>query len=262
MVSVEDSMSMVHCLQGPPVAGQPCCAASRTSSPPWRGPFPVQPHRRTATLMPRFLSRRRGRRPGISQDYARLRDLIEACQTACSRAFHRFNERLAQPKGFWLPNPAARREWKTASGKAHFHVQVISTGTAWHQARCVRGKRAAGLCSLMSLRSPTSTTPRSMADDRYRGVSGRRLFIHPQDAQARAFAIGDRVDVGLLYGDGQRRQVHDFLLVAWRSRAAAWPGYFPSSPLVAAEARAQGANTPAGKAVPSSCWPAQGHDRA
>ena len=271
MVSVEDSMSMVHRSQGRQPPASPLlrsepdiiaalgaalfpsgAAASQDGHPD--APLPVTPQG------PAW--------PGISQDYARLRDLIEACQDGVFEGFHRFNERLAQPKGFWLPNPAARREWKTASGKAHFHVQAIPTGTAWHQAQArARQEGSRPVLKLMSLRSHDqyNTTVYGL-DDRYRGVRGGRrvLFIHPQDAQAQGFAIGDRVDVVSLYGDGQRRQVHDFLLVAFEIPRGCVAGYFPElTPLVAAEARAQGANTPASKAVPIQLLASTaGHDRA
>ena len=51
-------------------------------------------------------------------DYDRIRDRIEQVVPG----FDRYNERIRQPGGFHLRNPAAEREWRTADRRARFIV--------------------------------------------------------------------------------------------------------------------------------------------
>ena len=54
-------------------------------------------------------------------DYDRIREHIAAVVPG----FDDFNERVRQPGGFYLPNPIREREFRTASGRAHFTVHDL-----------------------------------------------------------------------------------------------------------------------------------------
>ncbi len=171
-VTVEDSMSMVH--------------ASAGRLPPASEQLRSEPAV-IAGLAKVTLQGRHGIDwDGLTADYDRIRDRIEAVFPD----FHDFNSRVRVPGGFRLDVPAARREWRTASGKANFLI-------------------AQGLDEDPRLDDPdviTLTTVRSHdqynttiygLDDRYRGVFGRRdvLFVNKDDLEARELAHGDLVEL-------------------------------------------------------------------
>lgn len=219
-VSVEDSMSMVHASRGfkaapsplvrsePAIVGGLAAATLPGSRTPWRE---------------------------FVDDYDRIRDLAERVVPG----FERYNERLRHAGGFHLPNPAARREWRTPDGRARFLVAT----------RAAPERAAARPLLLTTIRSHDqyNTTVYGL-DDRYRGIRGRRdvVFMHAADMAERGLATGDAIE---LVAEG--REARGFVAVEYPIARGSCAAYFPeASVLVALENFDPSSRTPAYKSVP------------
>ncbi|SUQ59660.1 Putative formate dehydrogenase SA2102 [Raoultella terrigena] len=177
-VTVEDSMSMVHASTG-----------SLKPASPWLLSEPAI----VAGLARATLPRSPVAWEKLVADYRLIREAIEAVIPE----FHQFNERIAAPGGFRLDNPASRGEYRTASGKATFHVcDAEALDSAGMPSDCL---------VLTTIRSHDqyNTTIYGM-DDRYRGVTGRRdvIFLSRQEAQKRQLVQGDVVNIVALDDEG------------------------------------------------------------
>jgi molybdopterin-dependent oxidoreductase alpha subunit len=221
-VTVEDSMSMVH--------------ASRGLQPP------PSPHVRSepaivAGLAAATLPASRLRWPWLVEDYDRIRALIERCIDG----FDDYNARIRAPGGFRLPNAAARRDWRTAAGRATF---IPYEGA-------VELPPAPGALRLTTIRSHDQyNTTVYGHDDRYRGVRGRRdvLFVSAAELAARQWQTGDVVDV-IVCGDPTRR-LNALTLVEYPVAPGGCAAYFPeANVLVALEHRDAQSHTPAYKSL-------------
>ena len=235
-VSVEDSMSMVHLSTGinppasPALLSEPAIVArlaqatlGARSDTPWHW---------------------------LVEDYDRIRDQI----ARVFGEFHDFNARVHVPGGFHLGNSAARREWRTASGKAAFIAHPLDDGRA--------AAPAAREFTLTTVRSHDqyNTTIYGL-HDRYRGVRNERkaLFANPADIAAAGFRAGDRVDIEGLHHDGAGRMVHGFLLVAYDIPRGCLAAYYPeTNPLVPLDSHAERARTPSSKAIRVALHPHAG----
>ena len=224
VVSVEDSMSMVHLSRGslPPPGPQVrsevaiiCELARRLLGP--RHPVPWE----------RFAA-----------DYDSIRDEIAAVVPGCAD----YNRRVRQPDGFQLPHPPRdSREFPTSTGKANFATYPLE----WVPV-------PPGRLVLQTLRSHDqyNTTIYGL-DDRYRGVKGGRrvVFVNPDDIAALGLADGERVDLVSEFR-GTERRVTDFLVVSYPTPTGNAAAYYPeTNPLVPLDHVAQLSNTPASKAV-------------
>ncbi len=221
-VTVEDSMSMVHLSSGmnppasPHLLSEPAIVARLAeavlprSSTPWRG---------------------------LVEDYDRIRERIARVVDG----FEDFGDRVRVPGGFRLDNPAARREWRTPSGRARLLAHPVP-----HRADD-------GLLTLMTIRSHDQyNTTIYGFEDRYRGVSGERrvCFANAADLHRLGFAAGQWVDLVSVWHDGER-VAKRFLLVAYDIPAGCLAAYYPeTNALVPLDHHAAGARTPASKAVP------------
>ena len=224
-ITVEDSMSMVHLSAGrnEPASGhllsEPMIVARLAEA--------VLPHSRTPWRW-------------LVEDYARIRDKIEAVFPG----FERFNERVAAPGGFRLPNAACERRWNTAAGKAVFAVHALEDATA----------ADAAVLTLATIRSHDQyNTTIYGTRDRYRGVQGERrvVFIGAADLARLGLVAGERVDIATVADDGIKRIVRGFLLVEYAIPAGCIASYYPeTNPLVPLANVAIGAGTPASKAIP------------
>lgn len=224
MVSVEDSMSMVHLSRGsltPPSEHLRSevaivCQLARTLLGPDH-PVPWEQ---------------------FNADYDRVRDAIADVVPGCED----YNRKVRQPDGFQLPHPPRdSREFRTATGKANFSVQPLEWVPV-PQGRLV----------LQTLRSHDqyNTTIYGL-DDRYRGVKGGRrvVFVNPADLDAMSLAAGDRVDLVSEF-DGQERRAKDFLIVEYSTPRGNAAAYYPeTNPLVPLDHTAKKSNTPVSKAV-------------
>ncbi|MDP4625604.1 MAG: FdhF/YdeP family oxidoreductase [Akkermansiaceae bacterium] len=179
----------------------------------------------------------------LAEDYNRLRTWIEAVVPG----FENFNDRATLPGGFYLPNSAKERIWKTPTAKANFSSAPLDSY-----------KPSNGRFLLQTLRSHDqfNTTIYGM-DDRYRGISGMRdiVFLNPKDMAALGVNPGQRIDLTSHWNDGERH-LKGFRAIPYdmpRTMAAA---YFPeANVLVPVGHVAEGSNTPASKSIEVSIKP-------
>ena len=229
VVSVEDSMSMVHLSRGsltPPsdqvrsevaIICQLARAVLGADHPvPWES---------------------------LAADYDTIRDAIAAVVPGCAD----YNTRVRQPDGFQLPQPPRdSRQFPPVTGKANFAVNPMQ----WVPV-------PPGRLVLQTLRSHDqyNTTIYGL-DDRYRGVKGGRrvVFVNPADIESLGLAAGARVDLVSEFTDGQgrlqERRAKDFLVVPYSTPVGNAAAYYPeTNPLVPLDHVAARSNTPASKAV-------------
>ncbi|MFL6060589.1 MAG: FdhF/YdeP family oxidoreductase [Marmoricola sp.] len=232
VVSVEDSMGMVHVSRGRlDPAGEELLSEVAIIS------------RLAERLLPDDAA---GDRSGhgavdwaaLRGDYDRIRDHISRVVPG----FEDFNARVHKPGGFALPHPPRdRREFPTATGLARFTVNPLDVLEV-----------PEGHLLLQTLRSHDqfNTTIYGL-DDRYRGITaGRRVvFVHPEDLAALGHADGEHVDLVSVWHDGERR-AERFRVVAYETARGCAAAYFPeTNVLVPLDAVAKVSNTPASKSV-------------
>ena len=229
VVSVEDSMSMVHLSRGslqPPSAEvrsevEIICRLARTLLGP-QHPVPWE---------------------GFAADYDTIRDAIAAVVPGCED----YNRRVRQPDGFQMAHPPRdSREFHTGTGKANFAVNPLE----WVPV-------PPGRLILQTMRSHDqyNTTIYGL-DDRYRGVKGGRrvVFVNPVDIAAFRLHDGDRVDLISEFtgadGTVQERRATDFLVVPYSTPMGNAAAYYPeTNPLVPLDHVARQSNTPASKSI-------------
>ncbi|WP_431231235.1 FdhF/YdeP family oxidoreductase [Mycolicibacterium psychrotolerans] len=229
VVSVEDSMSMVH--------------LSRGSLTP-----PSDQVRSEVAIICQLARMVLGADHPVhwesfAADYDVIRDAIAAVVPGCAD----YNTRVRQPDGFQLPHPPRdSREFPTVTGKANFAVNPMQ----WVPV-------PPGRLVLQTLRSHDqyNTTIYGL-DDRYRGVKGGRrvVFVNPADIESLGLAEGDRVDLVSEFTDGagrlQERRAKDFLIVPYSTPVGNAAAYYPeTNPLVPLDHVAARSNTPVSKAV-------------
>ncbi|WP_199255515.1 FdhF/YdeP family oxidoreductase [Mycolicibacterium mengxianglii] len=229
LVSVEDSMSMVH--------------LSRGSLHP-----PSDEVRSEVAIVCQLAHALFGdghQVPWLSfiDNYDRVRDAIAAVVPGCAD----YNTRVRQSDGFQLPHPPRdSREFHTSTGKANFSVQPLE----WVDV-------PPGRLVLQTLRSHDqyNTTIYGL-DDRYRGVKGGRrvVFVNPEDVAALGLRDGSRVDLISEFPDGQggiqERRAKDFRVVPYATPVGNAAAYYPeTNPLVPLDHTAVKSNTPVSKAV-------------
>lgn len=229
LVSVEDSMSMVHLSRG--------------------GLEPPGPEVRSEVAIVCGLARAvLGADHPVAwaryaADYDTIRDEIAAVVPGCAD----YNRRVRQPDGFQLPHPPRdSRQFPTATGKANFAINPLS----WVPVPPDR-------LVLQTLRSHDqyNTTIYGL-DDRYRGVKGGRrvVFVNPADIAGLGLTPGDRVDLVSEFtgadGNFQERRAADFLVVDYPTPIGNAAAYYPeTNPLVALDHVAARSNTPVSKAI-------------
>jgi molybdopterin-dependent oxidoreductase alpha subunit len=229
LVSVEDSMSMVHLSRGslqPPSdeVRSEVAIVSQLARTLLGADHPVPWEQFTA-------------------DYDTIRDAIAAVVPGCDD----YNAKVRAPDGFQLPHgPRDSRIFPTATGKANFAVNPLQ----WVPI-------PKGRLILQTLRSHDqyNTTIYGL-DDRYRGVKGGRrvVFVNPADIEAFGFEDGDRVDLISEFpghdGELQERCAKDFMVVAYPTPQGNAAAYYPeTNPLVPLDHVADKSNTPVSKAV-------------
>ncbi|PZO63510.1 MAG: formate dehydrogenase [Paracoccus denitrificans] len=179
----------------------------------------------------------------FAQDYGLVRDYI-------AKVFHEiyfdFNDRLKDPKGFFLEVPPRQCEFKTENGKANFRVlEGLHVDTPVEDPDMLR---------LLTVRSQDqfNTTIYSF-NDRYRGVWGGRmvLLMNAEDRQARGLEPGQDVSVQTISTDGIHRQVDGLMVADYRLPRGAVAGYFPElNPLLPNYFADEISGCPAAKSIP------------
>ena len=232
MVTVEDSMSMVHGSGGINKAASPHLLSEPAI---------------VARMAHATLSGSRVQWLDLIADYDRIRDLIEKVYDG----FHDYNTRVRRPGGFYLPNSAANHDWRTATGKANFTAAAIPTDLPFHQA--TRASEAP-VFNLMTTRSHDqyNTTIYGL-DDRYRGVFGQRrvIFISRKDVDKLGMQADQWVDLRTVSDDGVERKAEQFRLVEYDIPEGCIAGYYPeTNPLVPIGALGDFSRTPTSKSIP------------
>ncbi|MEM7104290.1 MAG: FdhF/YdeP family oxidoreductase [Bacteroidota bacterium] len=173
----------------------------------------------------------------LVSDYDHIRTAIEKTIPG----FERYNERVRNDGGFYLPNCARDGDFKTATGKANFTINPIPENPL-----------NADEFIIMTIRSHDqfNTTIYGL-NDRYRGVyNGRRVvFMNEADMKASGFKQGDHVDLVNNF-DGIKRVAPKFVVIPFSIPSRCLATYFPeANVLVPINKTAKGSNTPASKLV-------------
>ena len=202
LVTVEDSMSMVHASTG---TNRP--ASEHLKSEPaivagiGQALFPAGPVDWDALVA----------------DYDRIRERI----AAVIPGFDGYNAKIRQPGGFRLRNAATHREWKTATGRANFSINPLPDLTV-----------APGRLRLMTLRSHNQyNTTVYDSGDRYRGIEGERrvLFLHPLDMRELGLDEKSRVTIRSHAADGRERRAPGFRPVFYDIPRGCAAAYYPET---------------------------------
>jgi len=222
-VTVEDSMSVVH--------------ASRGVLPPASDVLLSE-----ATIVARLAEATLGEHTSVpyrelAADYARVRDLI----AEIIPGFADYNQRVAVPGGFTLPNSARDLDFTKLGGRAKLTVQQLPELTL-----------EADQLLLSTIRSHDqfNTTVYDL-NDRYRGVYGYRrvLLMHEADLAERGLRSGDKVHITSHFRS-EIRHARGFTVLAYDTPRQTAAAYFPeANVLVPAGHFADKSYTPASKSI-------------
>ncbi|UGT56808.1 FdhF/YdeP family oxidoreductase [Nocardia asteroides] len=223
-VTVEDSMSEVHASRG------------RLD--------PASPHLLSeVAILARLARRTLGENPAIpwaefENDYDTIRDRISRVVPG----FENFTERVTRPGGLRLVNPVNTGVYRTASGKAEFTCNELTSLDV-----------PPGHLLLQSLRSHDqwNTIPYA-ANDRYRGIHNARrvVMVNPADLAELGLADRDTVDLISVWHDGIERRAENFVVVAYPASRGSAAAYYPeTNVLVPLDSVADISNTPTSKGI-------------
>ncbi len=199
-ITVEDSMSMVHLSYG-----------MRE---------PRSPHLRSEAAIIAGLARAalpESRTPweDYAADYNMLRDKIaEAID-----GFESFNERVRQPLGFRLRQPARELVFLTDTGQANFSNAPLREDPL-----------PPGRLLLGTIRSHDQWNTTIYSDnDRYRGVKNIRtlVFMNAEDMRERNLDKMDAVDITSFARDGTKRHLSGFSAIPYDLPRGCVMGYMP-----------------------------------
>ncbi|WP_345427405.1 FdhF/YdeP family oxidoreductase [Halioxenophilus aromaticivorans] len=206
MITVEDSMSMVHGSAG----------INTPASDQLKSEIGIIAGVAKATLGSEVVDW-----DALADDHDKIRDMIARVLPM----FGEFNTQVRKPRGFWLRNPAALREWNTPTNKANFGVAQLRDQTEWQAAQ---GQEATFVLQTLRSHDQYNTTVYAM-DDRYRGVYGIRnvVFMHADDIKRIGAKADDIVDVVGCYNDGRVRACRGFRLVSYDIPRGCIAGYYP-----------------------------------
>jgi molybdopterin-dependent oxidoreductase alpha subunit len=174
----------------------------------------------------------------LKDDYSLVRKHIEAVV----EGFENFEERIQHPGGFVLPHPPRdARQFKTASGKAHF------TGNELEFIKVPEGRLV-----LQTLRSHDQyNTTIYGKDDRYRGIHGGRrvVLVNETDIAELGFRDGDMVHL-ISEFRGTERRADNFRIVSYSTPKGCAAAYYPeTNVLVPLDSVADTSGTPTSKSV-------------
>lgn len=222
-VSVENSMGVVH--------------SSRGSLQPISDKLMSEAH-----IVCRLAKATLGAKSVVDWDvymshYDHIRNSIEATIPG----FERYNERIREKDGFYLPNCARDNNYHTFSGKANFTVSKIETISL-----------QAHEYMMMTIRSHDqfNTTIYGL-NDRYRGINNERrvVLMNEKDMLAANLQHNDVVDIANYHG-GIERVAHRFLVIPYNIPQQCVATYFPeTNVLVPIDSIADKSHTPTSKSV-------------
>ncbi|GGT99991.1 FdhF/YdeP family oxidoreductase [Actinomadura citrea] len=233
IVSVEDSMGMVHASRG------------RLA--------PASRHLLSEVAIVCRLARAALPGSGIGweameRDYDVIRDHVSRVVPG----FEGFNARLREPGGFTLPHaPRDERRFPTATGKANLTVNELEV---------LRVPEGRLLLQTIRSHDQYNTTVYGL-DDRYRGIkAGRRVvLVNPADLARLGIADGAIVDLVSEWPDRAERRAPAFRAVSYPTAPGCAAAYFPeTNVLVPLDSTAEISNTPTSKSVVVRLEPASG----
>jgi len=228
-VSVEDSMSAVHASYGKIDAA----SDSLLSEPS------IVARLARATLGPTS----QVDWEGLAQNYDNIRQLI----SETIPGFQEFNQRIRDPRGFYLPNTARTLDFKALGGLAKFTRIPVP-----------RIELQPDQLVLMTIRSHDqfNTTVYDL-NDRYRGIHGHRhvLLMNRADIESRGLAVGGKVLITSHFR-GEKRRAAGFTVAEYDIPRGCAAAYFPeANSLVPLDQYAEKSRTPASKSVVISVTP-------
>jgi molybdopterin-dependent oxidoreductase alpha subunit len=225
IVTVEDSMGMVHASRGNLTPASPHLLSEPA----------IITHMARAVLGPSSMTPWED----FEKDYAHIRDRIARVVPG----FENFNERVKRPGGFELPHgPRDERRFPTATGKANFTAAPVE------YPRLPEGRL---LLQTMRSHDQYNTTIYGL-DDRYRGIKdGRRIvMVNPDDARELGLPDGAYTDLVSEWKDGVERRAPGFRIVHYPTARGCAAAYYPeTNVLVPLDATADTSNTPTSKSV-------------
>jgi anaerobic selenocysteine-containing dehydrogenase len=161
------------------------------------------------------------------------------------------------PGGFRRPLPAAKREWKTDTGKANF---ITPRGLIEDPDAAPTGRDVLRLTTLRS--DDQFNTTIYSHDDRFRGVFGNRrvLLMHGADMARLGLHDGDEVCASTVASDGVDRRVAGLTVRSHDIPPGCVGGYYPEcNPLIPLWHHAEGSKVPAAKSIPIRITPMASH---
>jgi molybdopterin-dependent oxidoreductase alpha subunit len=174
---------------------------------------------------------------GLAGNYDLIREKIERTIPG----FEKYNERVREPGGFYLPNGPRDGKFTTATGRARFIVHPIP-----------KNELRPGQLLLTTIRSHDQfNTTIYGQDDRYRGVFGGRrvVFLNEEDMKERGLEAGQWVDL-VSHSRGTKRRAERFKVVAYSIPRGCAAAYFPeTNVLVPMDNVAERSNQPGSKSV-------------
>jgi len=226
IITVEDSMSMVHASRGKLT---PASEHLRSESAIIAG---IAMATLPASKVPWA---------ELIADYERIRDAI----AGVFPDFRDYNQRIRIPGGFRLPLPPTERKWTTASGKAEF---LIFDGL--EEDPVLDDKAVLKLTTIRS-HDQYNTTIYGL-NDRYRGVFGRRdvLFANEADLTELGVVHGDLVEIETALPSGAARRL-TLTAIAYDIARGSVAAYYPeANGLVPLDYQDKESGTPSYKSVP------------
>ena len=173
----------------------------------------------------------------MTENYDVIRDHI----ARVIPGFEKFNQKLREPGGFYLPNGPRERKFTTENGKANFSTTTLEKHTLEE-----------GQLVMMTLRSHDQfNTTIYEYNDRYRGIHNERrvLFMNPKDMKDRGLKAKDLIDITSHF-QGEERRVEKFVAVPYDIPKGNVSAYFPeANPLIPIGSVAKISNTPTSKYV-------------
>ncbi|RUR35520.1 FdhF/YdeP family oxidoreductase [Vreelandella populi] len=230
LITVEDSMSMVH--------------GSAGINRPVDSKLPSE-----ITILTGIAERLLGSEvvdwAAMREDYDVIREHIETVIPG----FENFNERVREPRGFWLGNPAVDLRFPTESGKAEFSAAELP-GQVIHQQMATR---EGNWLTLQTMRSHDQyNTTVYGYNDRYRGIENGRqvIFLNAGDIDRLGLKAGQWVDLIGESGDGVERRMDGFKVVAYDTPKGCAAAYYPeTNPLIPLDHKGDQSHTPASKSI-------------
>ncbi len=180
----------------------------------------------------------------LASNYNKVRDCIERVVPG----FEKYNTRVHEVGGFYLPNAARSRVFNTASGKAEFTVHELP-----------KHDLGPDQFLMMTIRSHDQfNTSVYTSNDRYRGIHGDRrvVFLNREDIAAVGLELRQVVDL-VSHFEGEERVARRFVVVPYDIPSRCAATYFPeANVLVPVRHVALKSNTPVSKSVVISIRPA------